>query len=181
MNQCPSCGVENVGEARFCVKCGTALSGAPAPESWRDSTPLNSSPFGSSQPGNPASSADPTSGYQPSNMYAPPPAPTGYPPTYPSSNMGYMQQGGMTNWQDRGANKKLPAGICGILIGSLGIHKFILGYNTEGIIMLLITLLTCGIGAMVTGIIGLVEGIIYITKSDEDFVRTYVENKRGWF
>jgi hypothetical protein len=47
--------------------------------------------------------------------------------------------------------------------------------------MLLITVLTCGFGAMVTGVIGLVEGIIYLTKSDEEFVRTYVQNKKGWF
>jgi|TARA_B100001971_G_scaffold3705_1_gene3041 TM2 domain-containing membrane protein YozV len=52
----------------------------------------------------------------------------------------------MTNENLIGADKKLPAGICGILIGALGIHKFILGYQTEGIIMLLVTILTCGLG-----------------------------------
>jgi TM2 domain-containing membrane protein YozV len=80
-----------------------------------------------------------------------------------------------------GADKKLPAGICGILLGCLGVHKFILGYSREGVIMLLITLLTCGVGASVMGIIGLIEGIIYLTKSDEEFVQTYVRNKKGWF
>jgi TM2 domain-containing membrane protein YozV len=80
-----------------------------------------------------------------------------------------------------GADKKIAAGICGILLGSLGIHKFILGYTGEGVTMLLITVLTCGIGGAVTGIIGLVEGIIYLTKSDQDFVQTYVVNKKGWF
>ena len=76
---------------------------------------------------------------------------------------------------------KIPAGICGILLGSLGVHKFILGYTGAGVIMLLITLLTCGMGAMVTYVIGLVEGIIYLTKSDEDFVRTYVDGRKEWF
>ena len=76
-----------------------------------------------------------------------------------------------------GAEKKIAAGICGILLGGLGIHKFILGYTKEGIIQIVITILTCGIG----GIIGLIEGIIYLTKSDEDFVKTYVTNKKGWF
>jgi TM2 domain-containing membrane protein YozV len=80
-----------------------------------------------------------------------------------------------------GADKKLPAGICGILIGALGLHKFILGYTTSGVIMLLITLLTCGWGAIPMWIIGFVEGIIYLTKSDEDFVRTYIESKKEWF
>ena len=80
-----------------------------------------------------------------------------------------------------GADKKIPAGILGIVLGSLGIHKFILGYTGEGIIMLAVTLLTCGFGGMIMGVIGLIEGIIYLTKSDEDFVETYITNKRGWF
>lgn len=80
-----------------------------------------------------------------------------------------------------GAEKKIAAGICGILLGGLGIHKFVLGYTTEGIVTLLITLLTCGFGGAVMGIIGLIEGIIYLTKSDEDFVSTYVASKKGWF
>lgn len=79
------------------------------------------------------------------------------------------------------AGNKIAAGICGILLGSLGVHKFILGYNTEGIIMLLVSLLTCGFGAPVMHVIGLIEGIIYLTKSDEEFVQTYIVNKRGWF
>jgi len=80
-----------------------------------------------------------------------------------------------------GADKKIAAGVCGILLGGLGIHKFILGYTAEGIIMLLVSVLTCGIGWVVMHIIGLIEGIIYLTKSDEDFVNTYITNKRGWF
>lgn len=79
------------------------------------------------------------------------------------------------------AANKLPAGICGILLNCLGVHKFILGYNTEGLIMLLGTLLTCGLAMPIFGIIGFVEGIIYLTKSDEEFVETYVKNKKGWF
>lgn len=80
-----------------------------------------------------------------------------------------------------GADKKIAAGICGILLGALGIHKFILGYTKEGVIMLLISVLTLGIAAFITGIIGLIEGILYLTKSDEEFVATYVTNKKGWF
>ena len=81
----------------------------------------------------------------------------------------------------REAGNKVAAGICGILIGALGIHKFILGMTTPGLIMLLVSILTCGIGAPVMGIIGLIEGIIYLTKSDEDFVQEYVINKKQWF
>jgi TM2 domain-containing membrane protein YozV len=85
------------------------------------------------------------------------------------------------SWQEMGADKKLAAGLCGILLGGFGVHKFILGYQTEGLIMLLVTVLTCGMAGMITGVIGIVEGIIYITKSDEEFVRTYIQGRKGWF
>ena len=85
--------------------------------------------------------------------------------------------GGGMDLKAMGADKKLVAGICGILLGGFGVHKFILGYTTEGIIQIVITVLTCGAG----GIVGIVEGIIYLTKSDEEFVRTYIQNKKGWF
>jgi TM2 domain-containing membrane protein YozV len=79
------------------------------------------------------------------------------------------------------ASKKIAAGLCGILLGSLGIHKFVLGYTTPGIIMLLVTLLTCGLGAIIMYPIGLIEGIIYLTKSDQDFYQTYVVGRKEWF
>jgi len=74
-------------------------------------------------------------------------------------------------------SKKTLAGVLGIFLGAFGIHKFVLGYTTEGILAIVITIFTCGFG----GIIGLIEGIIYLTKSDEEFVNTYQLNKRGWF
>jgi TM2 domain-containing membrane protein YozV len=79
------------------------------------------------------------------------------------------------------ASNRIPAGICGILLGGLGVHKFILGYTGAGLIMLLITVLTCGIGWWVMHVIGLIEGIIYLCKSDEEFVRTYVDGRKEWF
>ena len=87
----------------------------------------------------------------------------------------------MSDTKPPGADKKIAAGICGILIGALGIHKFILGYKKEGLIMLLVSVLSCGMVAPITGIIGLIEGILYLTKSDEDFSRIYFQNKKGWF
>src|SRR5882672_11275448 len=86
-----------------------------------------------------------------------------------------------TTQKPPGADKKIAAGICGIILGGLGVHKFILGYTGEGVTMLLISIFTCFIGYPVMHIIGLVEGIIYLTKSDEDFVATYVTSKKGWF
>ncbi len=78
-----------------------------------------------------------------------------------------------------GSDKKLIAGllgILGILYGGWGIHKFVMGYTKEGVIQLLLCL-CCGIGT----IIGVIEGIIYLTKSDEEFVATYINGKKGWF
>lgn len=60
---------------------------------------------------------------------------------------------------------KVAAGILGILLGSLGIHNFYLGFKGKAIAQLLITLLTCGFGAAITSIWGLVEGIIILTSS----------------
>lgn len=74
-------------------------------------------------------------------------------------------------------SKRILCGVLGILLGSLGIHKFVLGYTKEGIIQIVISIVTCGLA----GLIGLIEGIIYLTKSDADFVNTYQRNKKGWF
>jgi len=76
-------------------------------------------------------------------------------------------------------NKKLVAGILAIIsfTGALGIHKFILGYTREGIMQIFLTIFTLGIG----GLIPFIEGIIYLTKSDDEFYETYQVNKRGWF
>ncbi len=78
-------------------------------------------------------------------------------------------------------SKKLVAGILAILLGGLGIHKFYLGYSKEGVITLLITLLTCGLGGIVMSIIGLIEGITYLTKTDDEFVMTYLRGRKPWF
>ncbi|HEX6887960.1 MAG TPA: TM2 domain-containing protein [Candidatus Nanopelagicales bacterium] len=75
------------------------------------------------------------------------------------------------------SSTKLLAGILGILFGGLGIHRFILGDVSGGIIRIVITVLTCGLGS----IIGLIEGIIYLTKSDQDFYQTYMLDRRAWF
>lgn len=86
-------------------------------------------------------------------------------------------------------SKKVIAGILGILLGWAGVHKFILGYSKEGLIMLGVSILgfatSClGIGVFliwIPSVIGLIEGILYLTKSDEEFVQTYQVNKKPWF
>jgi TM2 domain-containing membrane protein YozV/RNA polymerase subunit RPABC4/transcription elongation factor Spt4 len=84
-----------------------------------------------------------------------------------------------------GTKSKVAAGLLGIFLSWLGIHKFYLGYTKEGVIMLLVSILggvvTCGAATGVMSIIGLIEGIIYLTKSDEEFERLYVQGHKGWF
>ena len=78
---------------------------------------------------------------------------------------------------NNGENKKMIAGILAILLGGFGVHKFVLGYTKEGIIQIVITFITCGAAS----IVGLIEGIIYLTKSDEEFYNTYQVGRRPWF
>lgn len=88
------------------------------------------------------------------------------------------------------AGNKIAAGICGILLGGLGVHKFILGLNTAGIIMLAVTLagfitapclIVPALAPLAMGLIGLIEGILYLVKSDEEFYQTYAVEKKQWF
>lgn len=86
-------------------------------------------------------------------------------------------------------SKRITAGVLGILLGGLGIHKFVLGMTGAGLIMLLVTLLSIPISfcicipvpGIVMHVIGLIEGIIYLTKTDEEFYRLYMVEKKTWF
>jgi len=83
-----------------------------------------------------------------------------------------------------GADKKLVSGILAILLGWIGVHKFYLGYQKEGIIMLIVGvvgLFLCGIPTFIVSVVGIIEGILYLTKSDEEFVATYVTGRKAWF
>jgi TM2 domain-containing membrane protein YozV len=88
-----------------------------------------------------------------------------------------MELHSQSNTPPKEENKKVLAGILAILLGGFGVHKFILGYTKEGLIQIAITLVTCGMGS----ILALIEGIIYLTKSDEDFYQTYQVGRKGWF
>ena len=77
--------------------------------------------------------------------------------------------------------KKVLCGVFGIIMGALGIHKFILGYTGTGLIMLLISVLTLGGCSLIMGIIGLIEGILYLTKTEQQFYDTYMVGRKEWF
>ena len=83
---------------------------------------------------------------------------------------------------DQTSNRVL-AGVLGIVLGTFGVHKFVLGLIGPGIVMLLIGLvggiLTCGIASIVTQVIGIIEGIIYLTRTDQQFYEEYVVRKKG--
>jgi TM2 domain-containing membrane protein YozV len=62
---------------------------------------------------------------------------------------------------------KVAAGVLGILLGDFGAHKFYLGKIGMGILYLVF------FWTMIPGIVGIVEGIIYLTMSDEKFAEKY--------
>ena len=51
---------------------------------------------------------------------------------------------------------KILAGIFGLVFGGIGVHNFYLGYTNKGIIQIVVTFLTCGLGSLW----GFIEGIL---------------------
>ena len=72
-----------------------------------------------------------------------------------------------------------------ILFGSFGIHKFILGYTREGVIIVLAStigsLFTGGLAFLAMVILGIIEGIIYLRINDDEYERTYIQGNKPWF
>lgn len=60
---------------------------------------------------------------------------------------------------------KVAAGLLGIFLGAFGVHNFYLGYTTKAIVQLLLTVLSCGALSFISGIWGIVEGIMCLTGS----------------
>ena len=69
-----------------------------------------------------------------------------------------------TNIQTQ-AKSKIAAGLLGIFLGCFGVHNFYLGYTGKAVGQLLITLLSCFILSFVSGLWGLIEGILILTGS----------------
>lgn len=83
-----------------------------------------------------------------------------------------------------GDKNKIVAGVLAILLGSLGVHKFYLGYTGAGVVMLACSLLGWMLFFIPNGIVGmiaLIEGLIYVTRSDEEFHQRYEIGRRTWF
>ena len=77
---------------------------------------------------------------------------------------------------DKEGPNRTTCGIVAILIGGFGVHRFMMGDTTGGIIRIVLTCCT-GLG----GVVGLIEGIMYLTKTDEEFYQMYVVEKKAWF
>ena len=204
---CPNCSATISATAKFCPNCGTpvtpaqsaspyaaaaaAAEGSPyqaqqASQQAQQAQP-NQSPFekgykqgyawatGDNQEAQKSSWADPfqNSGQGSQQQEIPYAEPAYAQPTYAQPAAPVYAQSQPKN--------HIVAGLLAIFLGSLGIHKFYLGYSKEGIIMLLVTLLTFGIGAFVMEIIALIEGIIYLVKTDEEFYNTYELGSKPWF
>lgn len=126
--------------------------------------------------------ADSAYPYQAGPGYAPP-AGQAY-AQQPYAQQAYTQQAYVAQTYSH-PKDHVAAGLLGVFLGVFGIHKFYLGYNTAGFIMLgvslLGSLLTFGLAASVVWLIGLVEGIIYLVKSQPEFEQTYLAGKREWF
>lgn len=84
-----------------------------------------------------------------------------------------------------GEKDHVAAGLLALFLGWLGVHKFYLGYNTSGFIMLgtsiLGGILTLSVASWAIWVIAIVEGIFYLSKSQTEFEQMYVINKREWF
>ncbi|HEY8889707.1 MAG TPA: TM2 domain-containing protein [Clostridium sp.] len=65
---------------------------------------------------------------------------------------------------------KTTAGILGILLGGLGIHKFYMGRIGMGILYIVFC------WTYIPALLGVIEGVIYLTASDEKFYNNYVKH-----
>jgi len=93
---------------------------------------------------------------QPAAQYAPPQGSQYVPPAYSSPD--YFPR-----------KSKTTAGLLGIFLGGLGVHKFYLGKTGMGILYLIFC------WTYIPALIGFIEGIIYLSSSEEAFYHKYVK------
>jgi TM2 domain-containing membrane protein YozV len=130
-------------------------------------------------PGPPGYPSPGPPGYPPPGPGAPPPGgpppgttfggpPPGTPPSDggPLSATWMMKDPPPPGWAPK---QKVVAGILGILLGSLGIHSFYLGNAKKGIIQIVVSVCTCGLG----GIWGFIEGILILVDNENSRTDAY--------
>lgn len=132
-----------------------AAAWSPVPQQSAADAP--GSPYGAPQPGTSAQHGAYGSGAAPSygapqqpggqQPYGAPQQPYGAAPTVAAGNQG---------------PSRVMCGILGIFLGGWGVHRFVMGYTTLGIIQIVVTLVTCGMGALW----GFVEGIMILARTE---------------
>ncbi len=160
---CPSCGAPLGLDATECRYCGENIAVA-QPQYQAPQPPPQYAQPQAPQYGQPQYTQVP--------QYGQPQAPQYTQPQYAQPQAPqYMQQQtppAYTQNAYTSTKSKVVAGLLGIFLGGLGIHKFYLGKTGQGILYLLF----CWTG--IPGIIGFIEGIIYLVSSDEKFYTKYV-------
>jgi TM2 domain-containing membrane protein YozV len=98
------------------------------------------------------------------------PTPQYAPPQYQPQSMPPNQyNNAAASYGIKPRKDKIVAGILGIVLGGIGVHKFYLGEIGVGLLYLIF----CWTG--IPAVIGLIEGIIYLTTPDEVFQQKYVK------
>ena len=92
--------------------------------------------------------APPMSGPLPTGPAYPGPPPPGYPVLPPAGPIEWAA------YVDPPAKSRLTAGLLGIFLGAFGVHRFYLGFTSIGVLQILVTIATCGVG----GLWGIIEG-----------------------
>ncbi|WP_449135124.1 NINE protein [Senegalimassilia anaerobia] len=161
---------------------------------WQPDAPAQGQPYmpqaGAQQPAQPYAAPQGSAYTQPQAQVAQQPygAQPGYGSVPPQNPYGQQAQYGYQQpyvAPTVGEKDHVAAGLLALFLGWLGVHKFYLGYNTSGFIMLgtsiLGGILTLSVASWAIWVIAIVEGIFYLSKSQTEFEQMYVINKREWF
>ena len=91
---------------------------------------------------------------------------------FPELMEAYQRSGRAIAARNEVSSKKTLCGILAIVIGGLGVQYFVLGRVGAGFLTILLTLITCGLWEIVM----LIQGIMMLCMSDEDFKRKYIDS-----
>ena len=140
---CSNCGQPVSDQSPFCPNCGAQV-GQPAPQQPQQAY------------------QQPQQAYQqPQQAYQQPQYAYGAPQT--GNNNGSSDYG-------TSGKSRTTAGLLALLLGGFGIHYFYLGKAAGGLVCLLLSLITCGLWAILT----FIQGIVIMTMKQEDFERKFV-------